>query len=495
MFLRRILRSRAAVTLVLLAVIVAFNGALFTLAWAQAQVPAPGADGVGDPYYPTYGNGGYDVQHYDIDLIVDMARNFVNGTTVIEAEATQALSTFNLDLAGLEVEAVTVNDLPAPFERRRLELIITPQEPLLAGEQFTTTVIYSGQPGARVEGSVNFNTGWQYGGDLVVVASEPAGSATWYPVNDHPSDKATYNLRITVPEGFFAASTGNLTDVITADGMTTYVWDMPQLMAAYLSMVNIGDYKLVTEAPAGEIEIRNVFPSNRVADSQTTFGRQGEMVEFFSDLFGAYPFDAYGVVVTDAPLGFALETQTLSLFGINTVNSYMAGFTRGAENIIAHELVHQWYGNSVTPERWQDIWLNEGFATYGAWLWLEHTEGRAVFEAALIDSYEFMSSERRFPPPGDPSPQRLFSVSVYQRGGLALHALRERVGDDAFFEILRTYHDRFAYGNATTADFVAVAEEISGEALAAFFNAWLFDPAIPPIPELGLVGVGSPETF
>jgi len=195
------------------------------------------------------------------------------------------------------------------------------------------------------------------------------------------------------------------------------------------------------------------------------------MIAYYSDLIGPFPFESYGAIVMDAPFGGALETQTRPVFGrMSTI-----------ETTIAHELVHQWFGNSISLARWQDIWLNEGFATYFHHLWTEHTRGEEVFNATMRGMYTTIKARRMFPP-GDPPPDDLFGSAVYVRGAWTLHALRLEVGDEVFFDIIRTYYDRFQGGNATTADFIAVAEEVSGQSLDALFQAWLYDEEAPAVP-------------
>lgn len=463
----------------------------FTAGSAAAQ--GIGADGIGDPYYPGLGNGGYDVERYTIELAVDADLNAISGTTTIEAVATEDLSMFNLDFIGYTIDLIAVNDRPARFLRAGRELGVTPLEPLRAGEPFTVTVRYAGVPNSDLSGR-SFAAGWTRYDNGVFVASEPAGAARWFPVNDHPRDKAAYTFRITVPEPYVVAANGLLQATVDWGERVTFVWQTDYPMASYLATVNIAEFVVETlDGPDG-LPIRNYFPARLAETAPQVFERTGEMIAYFSELFGPYPFEAYGVVVADAPLFFALETQTMSLFGAEVVPNALPDIVSrwmSAESVVAHELAHQWFGNSVTPDTWQDIWLNEGFATYAAALWTGHAHGEQAFEQTMRDYYRAIQG--RGYTPGDPGPQQLFGQGVYPQGAWTLHALRLRVGDDAFFEILRTYYDRFKYANASTADFIAVAEELSGEDLTAFFGSWLYDGGAPPVPEWGLGGDGAQD--
>jgi aminopeptidase N len=211
------------------------------------------------------------------------------------------------------------------------------------------------------------------------------------------------------------------------------------------------------------------------------------MMAFYIDTFGPYPFEAYGVAVADTMLFFALETQTISLFGAQVVPDAVTGViteASDAEVVVAHELAHQWFGNSVTPKNWEDIWLNEGFATYASALWIDHRYGSRTFDRMMRSFYNNIS--RREYTPGDPIDDGLFNTGVYQQGAWTLHALRLKVGDETFFGILRTYVERYQYGNASTADFIALAEELSGEDLQPLFDDWLYSGGVPPVPEMGL---------
>ncbi len=462
--------------------------AAFSLSPVMAQ--EPGTIGIGDPYYPTLGNGGYDVQHYTIDLAVDMEENSIAGTVTIEANATQDLSVFTLDFAGFEIDEIEVNDAAARYLRVERELFIAPAHPLPEDELFHLEVTYSGVPGEGAgRGGSLFSTGWNRYPGGVFVASEPAGAARWFPTNDHPRDKATYTFRITVPQPYVVAANGLLQEVIEDDKTATYVWSTEYPMASYLATVNIAEFvERTAEGPDGLL-IRNYFPVRFADEAEPVFARTGEMIEFFNEIFGPYPFEAYGVVVADTALYFALETQTLSLFGAEIVPGALAGeggWTE-PESVVAHELAHQWFGNSVSPANWQDIWLNEGFATYASALWFEHTEGEAALERIMRGYYRGIAG--RGYTPGDPGAISLFGEGIYPQGAWTLHALRLEVGDETFFDILRAYSEQFRYGNASTGDFIALAEAVSGQDLAALFDAWLFDGDVPPVPEMNL-GVG-----
>lgn len=459
------------------------------LVFAQDQQGAPG---IGDDYFPELGNGGYDAQHYTLDLAWDDETNNLSGTTTINASATQDLTTFNLDFLGFDISEITVNGQSAEFNRDGRELTITPSETLESGAEFTTAVSYSGVPGEGVPNYYDvFARGWNRYQGGVYVASEPNGAAYWYPVNDHPLDKATYTLTITVPKPYVVAANGLLKDMVEAGDTVTYTWEAENPIASYLVTVNIGDFVVEQAKGPNGLPIRNYFPQSLFQQGILTFKPTSDMIQFFSDTFGPYPFDAYGVVVADTRLGFALETQTMTLFGRDAVLNGSR-----SEDVIAHELSHQWFGDSVSLAEWKDIWLNEGFATYAAALWYEHTSGANALDDYMRGIYFALAnplSSWRFVAPGNPPKDDLFNSGVYVRGAWVLHALRLKVGDETFFNILRAYYDRFKYGNATTADFISVAEELSGQHLDDFFDGWLYAKTVPDVPELDLTPFTSKQ--
>lgn len=442
---------------------------------------SPGAPGLGDSLYPNFGNGGYEVTHYLLDITVhDVATSEISAVVTLNANAQQDLSRFNLDFAGFEIDRIAINDEAAEFSRISSELTVTPAAPLAEGESFVVVVEYHGSPDEMQSLALPVQTGWVTfeGGSFVL--SEPDGSASFYPVNDHPLDKASYTFRVTVPKPFEVAANGELTETADNGDSTTFLFEARDPMASYLATINIHEFDLETMQSGGGVPIRNYYSTSLPAEVREPFARQGEMIDFFSEVYGEYPFELYGSMVMDTEFESALENQTLSIYGIDMIDY---DDVEGTELTVAHELSHQWFGDSVSVADWSDIWLNEGFATYSEGLWIEHLHGReALDEWAASQHADVVEYQSYMTPPGTPQADDLFNGGVYVWGGLTLHALRLEVGDDAFFTIMRTYFERYQGGNVTTEDFVAVAEEVSGEELGEFFNLWLYSESIPSLP-------------
>jgi aminopeptidase N len=432
--------------------------------------PGAGAPGIGDRDFPLDGNGGYDVTHYGIVMSYTPATKRLDGVTTIRAQALQRLSRFNLDLSGLRVGEVSVDGAEAAFTREGDELTVVPTAALAPGARFTVKVAYSGQP-RPVTGSGNLGTyGFIPTADGAFVAAEPNGAKTWFPSNDHPSDKAAFDFEITVPRGLTALANGELTgEPTTSDGRTTYRWRERHPMATYLATATLGRFQLRRgETPGGVANLAAVDPAYRES-LQKLYTLSAEITDHWSKVFGPYPFSSTGGVVDDYAAGYALETQTKPLYG---------GFAPD-EGIIAHELAHQWFGNSVTIQRWADLWLNEGFATYAEWLWSEH-RGRGTAESTFAGLHARPADDPIWSyPPGRARPDDLFNDSVYKRGAMTLHALRKAIGDRTFFTLLRTWADEHKHGHATTQQFITLAERLSGKNLDALFDAWLYQPRRP----------------
>jgi aminopeptidase N len=241
----------------------------------------------------------------------------------------------------------------------------------------------------------------------------------------------------------------------------------------------IGNFRVTTGTAAGVPVYSAVSTAIPASNADEAIGRTGTIIEYLASVFGPYPFDAVGGIVVNEPkLGFALETQTRPIY---SPVFFARGNLQSKTSVIAHELTHQWFGDSVSVHDWRDIWLNEGFATYAQWLWSEHSGGKGV-QQAFEDGYLGISPDAWGVPPGDPGVSGLFGESVYNRGAATVHALRLTVGDDAFFKILREWTGSMKYGNGTSAQFIALAERLSGKQLDAFFAAWLYGKVKPPLP-------------
>jgi aminopeptidase N len=447
---------------------------------AQAPVPsalvtplptlAPGPGSVGDPLFPQLGNAGYRVDHYTLDLAVDVATNTLTSTATILAQAEIGLDRFHLDFHGLTITEMTVNGGRATYTRDNGELIIEAAAPIAADDAFTVSVSYYGQP-EPLPLSMLGQIGWIQLGDAILVVSQPAGAATWFPANDHPQDKATYTLRITVPRPYVAAANGLLSEVIESENERTYIWEVINPMASYLATVAIDQYEMRSQEGPGGLPILNFIGPDIPEEALEALDLTPAMIEFLEARIGPYPFESYGAIVAD--LHFSLETQTRSIIALR----HLLG---PGEEVVMHELAHQWFGNSVSLAQWQDMWLNEGFATYISWLWAEHVHGAEAFDRIVRGSYQ---SPLLAMPPGTPTADTLFHQTVYVRGALTLHALRVRVGDDIFYEILQTYYARYRDSHVTTADFIAVTEEVSGQSLESLFQSWLYTTGVPPFPE------------
>jgi aminopeptidase N len=453
------------------ALIATAAAALLPASQAAAQ-GTPGSSGFGDPYFPRSGNGGYDAAHYDLDLEYAPRSQRLQATARIVATATQDLSQFNLDFRGPTISGLTVQGQAAAFRRQGQELIVTPPAPIAAGTEFEVVVVYAGRVGPvrDPDGSLE---GWFPTGDGAFVAGEPRGSPTWFPCNDIPTDKATYLISITVPNGRKAFANGVLVDRIRGARKTTFVWRQDEPMATYLATATNGRFKLETSTLGGIPSYVAVDPREASA-SRSALRKLPEIMEALQSQFGPYPFSSTGAIVDKARfVGYALETQTKPVYD------------RAPDDVLlAHELAHQWFGDSVSPGRWREIWLNEGFATWAEWLWIAH-EGGPSTRQTFRRLYRIRAGERAFwnPPPGDPGgPRNLFDGTIYVRGGMTLEALHQRVGDAVFNSILQRWAAEHQYGNVSTSEFIALAEGESGQDLDAFFAEWLFTRGKPATP-------------
>ena len=416
------------------------------------------APGLGDRMFPELGNAGYDVLAYDIDLTFDAPLSAVVGEVEIEAVASQPLRSFTLDFVGHRILSVSVDGTEAEHDRGPRDVRITPSEVIPPGAAFVVVVAYDGAIGPVALTEFPFPTGWQVGDEgSIFVFSEPDGASGIFPANDHPRDGADVRLQVTVSADHVVVSGGTAGPVEEVDGRRVFRFEIPEV-APYLIPLAIGEFEAVTSEDGMVTWMGNGAPL------PAGFDRQAEILAALESDLGPYPFEQSGAVVVDSDLPAALETQTLSTY---TTASAVWGTP-----VIAHELAHQWFGNDITLGQWDDIWLNEGPATFMTWRWIEIDRGREAYEGEVRRAFEAMSVAR-LPPPDHPPGQDLFNASVYQRGGLALVALRDFVGDDEFFEFLRAYVAAFSGETVTTEAFLTFVLVILGPDAEALVTEWI----------------------
>ncbi|GAA4123434.1 M1 family metallopeptidase [Nocardioides fonticola] len=436
--------------------------------WAGGTDPGSTSS---DTLFPTSGNTGYDVRRYDVALDYTPGANQVEATITITARAQQALRSFHLDFEGPTLDTVTVGGKAATTSRDGAELIVTPASTIARGSTFTTVVTYAGTPPTHTDPD-DSTEGWVPTSDGAVALGQPVGAATWLPSNNTPGDKADYRFRITVPAGWSAAANGALVSTTTSGTRTTWTWRTDEPMATYLATIAIGRFT-VTKGSFRSRDGRTI-PVTTFVDSQLGsadgLSRLTEILRTEEKWFGPYPFSAAGGIVDDANVGYALETQTRPFYPIG-----------GADvSTVVHESAHQWFGDSVGLTDWHDIWLNEGFATYAEWLW-DGAHGGKTPQQHFDDLYAepagsglWSPAPRTFTDPAD-----LFGEPVYNRGAMTLQALRVRIGSKDFFTLLRRWAAQHRDDTVRNAQFVALAEKVSGKELSAFFRTWLEIPKKP----------------
>ena len=447
--------------------------------------PSPGAVGIGDPLFPTLGNGGYDARHYSLDLRYATAapQQTVSGTVTMDAKATQALSRFNLDFAGDSVGSVRVDGRTAGWTWADEELSITPSRPIRDHEKFAVRVSYTAHTRNQTPADQNLPFGWFTVNGGSVTAGQPNFGHVIYPVNDHPADKASYDFRFDGPEGTTAVANGDLVFRSTRNGRSYSAYFMREPMASELIQLAVGQFDVTDRGRRDGVAIRDVTSSTVTAGVEPALARTPDHLSWMIDQVGKYPFNNYGVLVGDEPFFYALETQTLSL---HPALLFFPPFTPPAyEPIMVHELAHQWFGDSVAPVRWQDVWLNEGHADYYQQIYADEFFGASVIDY-WRDAYRRANQLRaQYGPVAKPNGNdifTLFSDNVYSGGSLVLYALRQVVGESTFSRIERTWVKVYKDESVSTEQFIAHVNKVSHRNLTAFLRDWLYGDTVPPMP-------------
>lgn len=433
----------------------------------------PGAPGIGDPYFPLDGNGGIDVLSYDVHDRYDLGTGRLSGWTDLRVRALAPISSFNLDFL-LPVSSVRDGGGPVPFTQRRHELVVGRR--VAAGEVVSVRVRYAGHPGRySYEGERN----WLAGPREVVAMNQPHMAPWWFPANDHPRDRATMRISITVPKALDVVANGRQVRRQVRGGLATTTWRADEPMVPYLAFFAAGDFRVARGTRNGLpwlVAVSRTLPTALRPEAMALMRRTPEVTEWLAGEVGPYPFSTVGGLVTGLEPGFALENQTRPTYSPASLDIAT----------VVHELAHQWFGDSVSVESWSDIWLNEGAATFFEWRYAEAHAGVGA-AARLRGTYQALDADDEFwrSKVADPCPthqgcvSRIFAPSVYQRGAMTFQALRNRVGEPDFWALLRRWVADYGGGTGSTAEFAALAEEVSGEDLDGFFAAWLTTPAKP----------------
>ena len=433
-----------------------------------------------EPYFPQRGNEGYLVTHYDLGLVYRVSSNRLDGVAVLTATAVgpEPLREFALDLSGaLRVDRVTINGGRTRHTHRADKLRITVAEPVPAGSRFTVEIRYGGAPKPM---NSRFGTlGWEQLTDGVLVASQPIGAPSWFPCDDRPDRKAAYTIALTTASAYHVVANGVLVGRKAGGANTTWTYRQDEPMATYLATVQIGKYRSVELSTRG-VEQRIVVPPRFVSRAKNAFAKQPRMIEVFERFYGPYPFaGGYTAVVADDDLEIPIEAQGMSIFGVNHLAVAWEN-----ERLIAHELSHQWFGNSLTLLDWRDIWLHEGFAAYSEWLWSEASGQRSADEHARR-WHGRLAKRPQDLVLSDPGPAEMFDDRVYKRGALTLHALRLTIGDVAFLRVLRQWTAAHRHSGVRTADFLELVKGSGTQLMSRpdeFFERWLDAPRLPPLP-------------
>lgn len=432
------------------------------------------AGGMVDEYTPSSGNEGYTVTSYDLTLDYKVMSNRLTAVAEITVIMQITSTNLTLDLRNLRVAKVSAHGASvAKFAQTDTKLKVSFTGSVLAGSTVILTVRYGGNP--KPNRSVWGEVGWEELEEGLLVASQPDGASSWFPCNDHPSNKAKFRFDVTADSPFTVIANGQLTSKTVKSSRTRWVYESQEPMATYLATLQLGQFTAL-ELPHDSVPMHAFIPADLRAEVTEDFGSQQRMLSYFEECFGPYPFEQYTVVVVDEELEIPLESQGISVFGRNHADG-----NHSEDRLIAHELAHTWFGNSLTVSEWKHIWLHEGFACYAEWLWSEHDGGLSA-DALARSHWKRLSLLPQDLLLSDPGPSLMFDDRIYKRGALLLHALRLTMGDQKFFMMLRAWTGRHNLANVTTGNFLTLAREFGGADAVSLVLAWLNELPLPELP-------------
>lgn len=420
---------------------------------------------VEDSVYPDVGDPRVDALLYDLDLTWDPEAERLTGKAVITFRATRRAPRFQLDLGpGLTVGRVALDGEPVGFARRGKDLVL--KAPITPDRRYELSLDYVGtpEPAPAPTTRTDFSTTGFTITDTgeVWTMQEPFGAYTWYPVNDQPSDKALYEITVHAPAPWTGIANGHLTELTQEDDTTTTSWQLTEPASSYLVTLAIGDYAHSSNTTEGGLRVDYWNPRGmvvRLDQLQTA----AATIDWIETKLGPYPFDSLGLVVTASMS--AMETQTMVTLGNN---DYVL-----SPQVIAHELVHQWYGDQVSPSDWRDVWLNEGMTMLMQWIYQDEHEIQALRESVQHARAADQGLRDEYGPPGDYDPQQFGGTNIYTTPGLMWNELRVELGDDEFFRIARAWLSENDNTSVTREQIFAHWEDETGRELSAFFDAWI----------------------
>lgn len=457
----------------------------------------PGDPGVGDYLYPNLGNGGYDAREYFLKQTYPTAgpTQQVHGTLRMNAAATHNLSAFNLDFAGDAIDSVKVNGHTTQFTwlQEQEELVIAPSHAIRRGHGFDVEITYRSHA-TRPAADDTYPVGFVATEHGSFTSFQPDTAHTVIPVNDHPSDKARWRFELDVPRGVTAVANGVATGRRTVGDRTVWSYEENTPMATELMQLAVGtDLRIVKRHSVGDVAYRDVIAQGRQDVLEPGFAVGPDKLQWAINQIGRFPHPVYGNLGVDQLMGYALETQGLSLHSYALFDpNFLPGRT-GQEwfygSVMVHEIAHEWYGNVVSPKQWSDLWLNEGWATWFMKHWEEDTGaidewGNPTIEDYMREQYSQGDIWRaQFGPVAKPaSADVLFSPNVYDGGAVVLYALEQKVGEQTMDTIQREWPQRFRNKSVSTDDFIAFVSDVAGQDLTEFLSAWVYGTSTPTMP-------------